>query len=179
MPDFITAATDTEAEAKATIERAFRTHYAGLVAFAAQRTRSVAEAEDLVQDVFLGLWRRRAELPVDDAMRPYLYRAVHNRALNAIRNDRTAGGGSDTIEAQVAHTAQPDEEVEARELDQLVNAAVARLPERCRMVFLLSRESGLSYSEIAETLGISVKTVETQMGRALKFLRSELAAFVS
>jgi len=78
-----------------------------------------------------------------------------------------------------AQTAAAAADLEADELARLVESAIARLPERCRMVFLLSRENGLSYAEIAGTLGISVKTVETQMGRALKFLRAELAAFVS
>ena len=176
------SASDSDADVRAVIERLFRSHYAGLVAFAARVTGNTGEAEDLVQDVFLGLWRRRGELPGDDAIRPYLYRAVHNRALNVVRNRRAADALAERemIEAQrESHTSVAEADLEAEELARLVQSAIARLSERCRMVFLLSRENGLSYAEIAATLGISVKTVETQMGRALRFLRAELAAFVS
>jgi RNA polymerase sigma-70 factor (ECF subfamily) len=176
------AARDVDADVRSVIERLFRSHYTGLVAFATRVTGNTAEAEDLVQDVFLGLWRRRTELPAEDAVRPYLYRAAHNRALNVVRNRRVAEAAAERelIEAQMeAQTAAAAADLEADELARLVESAIARLPERCRMVFLLSRENGLSYAEIAGTLGISVKTVETQMGRALKFLRAELAAFVS
>jgi len=84
------AARDVDADVRSVIERLFRSHYTGLVAFATRVTGNTAEAEDLVQDVFLGLWRRRTELPAEDAVRPYLYRAAHNRALNVVRNRRVA-----------------------------------------------------------------------------------------
>ena len=157
----------------------FRANYAGLVGSAERMLGRRDVAEEIVQDVMLELWRRRETLVVDDSLRGYLFRATRNRALNHLRHgaierkaepeliaDRTESGSS-------AHAALVEEEIEVA-----VRRAVADLPDRCREVFELSRVHGLRYAEIATTLGISVKTVEAQMGKALRILRERLAQWM-
>ena len=159
-------------------ETLFREHYAGLVRFAEGLLRSRELAEDTVQEVLLNLWRNRESVRVDDSVKAYLYRAVRNRALNQIRNERVRREAVPEILRETRGSAEAgDASVLSSEIEQAVRAAVAELPPRCREVFELSRVRGLKYQEIAETLGISVKTVETQMGRALKSLRERLRPF--
>jgi RNA polymerase sigma-19 factor, ECF subfamily len=157
----------------------FRANYAALVGSAERILGRRDVAEEIVQDVMLELWRRRETLAVEDSLRGYLFRATRNRSLNHLRHgaiekraepelaaSRSASGSS-------AHTALVEEEI-----DVAVKRAVADLPARCREVFELSRVHGLRYSEIATTLGISVKTVEAQMGKALRILRERLAQWL-
>ena len=113
-------------------------------------------------------------MPPAEKVRPYLYRAVHNRALNVRRHEKV-------VRAREAQMAEPsfapssDQALLSAETARLVRAAVDKLPERCRLIFTLSREQRLTYAEIAQVAGVSIKTVETQMGRALRSLRASLA----
>ena len=154
----------------------FRTHYASLVATAERMLRRRDVAEELVQDVMLELWRRRETLVVDDSLRGYLFRATRNRTLNHLRHGAIEKRAEPELIADHedvkpgASSAIVEEEIEVA-----VRRAVAELPPRCREVFELSRVEGLRYAEIATALGISVKTVEAQMGKALRILRERLA----
>lgn len=156
----------------------FREHYASLVRCAQAMLHRRDIAEEIVQDVLLALWQRRDTLVVEDSLRAYLFRATRNRALNHLRHlsiERRA-------EPELSMVEVPDAPAPAalvgEEIDAALRAAIRALPPRCREVFELSRVSGLRYAEIALTLGISVKTVEAQMGKALKVLRWELADFL-
>jgi len=156
----------------------FRAHYATLVGVAERIVGERAVAEELAQDVMLELWKRHATLTVDESLRAYLVRAARNRALNHLRHERmkvrtAPRAAGDTVTLPDA----PGNLVE-EELDAAVREAVRALPERCREVFELSRGQGLRYAEIAAVLGISVKTVEAQMGKALRVLRERLAPFL-
>jgi RNA polymerase sigma-70 factor, ECF subfamily len=156
----------------------FRAHYPPLVGMAEGMLRSRAIAEEVVQDVMLELWRRREELPIEESLRAYLFRATRNRALNHLRHVRVERRGEpDAIAATVDLPTAPTALVE-EEIDTALREAVAGLPERCREVFELSRVHGLRYAEIAGALGISVKTVEAQMGKALRILRERLAPWL-
>lgn len=159
-------------------EGLFREHYAALVGFAEGIVRSREVAEDTVQDVLLNIWRQRETLRVDDSVRAYLFRAVRNRTLNHLRNERVRREAVPHLESEMPYAPSGDARLMEGELEHAVRDAVAALPPRCREVFELSREHGLRYSEIAATLGISVKTVETQMGRALRTLRQRLEGFL-
>ena len=157
----------------------FRANYPGLVGSAERMLGRRDVAEEIVQDVMLELWRRRETLAVEDSLRGYLFRATRNRSLNHLRHGAIEKRAEPELAANraesgsSAHAALVEEEIEVA-----VKRAVADLPARCREVFELSRVHGLRYSEIATTLGISVKTVEAQMGKALRILRERLAQWL-
>jgi RNA polymerase sigma-70 factor (ECF subfamily) len=156
----------------------FRAHYPPLVGVAEGMLRSRAVAEEVVQDVMLELWRRREGLPVEESLRAYLFRATRNRALNSLRHSRVERRGEPHAAGPTAEPARAPATLVEEEIDTALREAVGSLPERCRDVFELSRVHGLRYAEIASTLGISVKTVEAQMGKALRILRERLAAWL-
>ncbi len=161
------------------LEVVFRAHYAGMASFVQRFVRSSDLAEELVQDVFLKLWAKREQLAEIETFRTYLFRAARNTALNYLRRVklerkwREEQGVDDDPPTSFA----ADEETAEQEVAVAVQVAINRLPPRCREIFLLSRDGGLTYAEIARSLEISVKTVETQMGRALKSLRASLRHF--
>ncbi len=128
--------------------------------------------------MMLELWRRRATLTLEQSLRAYLFQASRNRALNHLRRLRVETRGEPTIAAAMRTPDQADSGVREGELRVAIASAIAGLPDRCREVFELSRIHGLKYSEIATTLGISVKTVEAQMGKALRVMREKLAPWL-
>jgi RNA polymerase sigma-70 factor (ECF subfamily) len=163
----------------AAYEAIFRQWYAPLVAMTATLLRDRGPAEEVVQDVMLELWRRRESLTFDTSLRAYLFQAARNRGLNYLRRQRVESRGEGTIAAAMPTPEAADSEVRETELNIAIQSAVAALPDRCREVFELSRVRGLKYSEIADELGISVKTVEAQMGKALRIMREKLAPWLS
>jgi RNA polymerase sigma-70 factor (ECF subfamily) len=159
-------------------EIVFRAHYAELCSFVRVHVQSAAIAEELVQDVLLRVWHGRAQLDPQQSLRQYLYRAARNHALNYLKRSRVEDRSLHDVTAlPIPSLTITDEAVRTHELSEAIEHAVAALPERCRLIFTMSRGNGMSYAEIADVLGISIKTVETQMGRALKALRASLATF--
>lgn len=139
--------------------------------------RDLDEAKSLVHEVFLTIWEKMDTLPEDVNYRSYLYTAVRNRCLNHIRDRKKT-----VMFENVAEQALPVENnsaMETGELEREIELAINSLPEKCREVFELSRFGGLKYGQIAEKMGISVKTVEAQMSKALAVLREHLAEFLS
>ena len=156
----------------------FRAWYPSLVRSAESIVRSRAIAEEVVQDVMLELWRRRESLARDSSPQAYLFLSTRNRALNHVRHERVERRGElEAIELARVGATGPAQLVE-EEIEVALRNAVAELPARCREVFELSRTHGLKYAEIATVLGISVKTVEAQMGKALRTLRERLAPWL-
>lgn len=163
---------------QAAFDSIFRAQYAHLVSFAQSMLRDRAAAEDVAQDVMLELWRRREEIVINESLRAYLLRATRNRALNQLRHANVAKRAEPQLVGEESVHATGASQVIAGELRAALAAAVAELPPACREVFELSRGRGLRYAEIAATLGISVKTVESQMGKALRHLRARLSAWL-
>lgn len=161
------------------LEVIFRTYYPGLVGFVRRYVKTTEIAEELVQDLFLKLWSRRGSLGEIDSVKTYLFRAARNTALNHLRRRKLEHEWLEKEGTTITEerSLEGDEVVTESEVTAAVRAAVDRLPPRCREVFMLSRDGGLTYGEIAKSLGISIKTVETQMGRALKALRESLKAY--
>lgn len=156
----------------------FREHYAQLVGVADGMLGDRAAAEEIAQEVMLELWRRRESITLEVSLRAYLVRATRNRALNLLRHERIARRSQPHLAPERVAAPTADAELIEREIDAALRQAVRELPARCREVFELSRVHGLRYAEIARTLDISVKTVEAQMGKALRLLRERLAAWL-
>jgi RNA polymerase sigma-70 factor (ECF subfamily) len=146
----------------------FRRYYESLVGFAGSVLKDQEAAEDIVQDVMLELWRRRESLDIPESCRSYLFRAVRNRALNDIRHATVAKKAEPTVAAELPEPPHADAPISESELAGAIERAVSALAEPLRDCFNLNRRDGLTYAEIAVTLGISVKTVEARMGRALR-----------
>jgi RNA polymerase sigma-70 factor (ECF subfamily) len=155
----------------------FRAHYAVLVIAADRVLNDRAAAEDVAQEAMLEFWRRRDALPDDTRVRAYLYQSVRNRSLNHIRHLRVARRAEPDLPLPSA-SAPTDAAALTGELDVAMKAAVRGLPADVRETFQMSRVDGLTYSEIAKTQNISVKTVEARMGRALRTLRDRLAPWL-
>ena len=128
----------------------------------------------------LELWKRRADLTIHESLRAYLLRATRNRSLNQLRHVKVQRNAEPHLMGEDSVTATGAGELVAGELRDAPRkaSAVQEIPPACREVFLLSRGEGLKYAEIAETLGISIKTVESQMGKALRHLRLRLSEWL-
>ncbi len=157
----------------------FRQWYEPVVRSANRVLRDQGVAEELAQDVFLELWRRRETLAEDSSIAGYLMQAVRNRALNHLRHLAVQRKSVVYVEALSEPAEHADAQAQASELQSALVQAIAELPPRTREVFVMSRERGLRYSEIADQLGVTVKAVEANMSRALRMLRDRLAPFLS
>jgi RNA polymerase sigma-70 factor (family 1) len=137
-----------------------------------------ADADDVLQRVFYNLWTHRAALSTTTPLRGYLFTSTRNHALNFVRDTRYDREHHTEITEALA-IAIMETTMEARDLSDAVHQAIDRLPARGREIFLLSRDGGLSYPEIAHTLGITLNTVKTHMTRALATLARAAAPFLS
>ncbi len=161
-------------------EGLFRAHAAGLCHFALRYVRDASVAEDLVHDVFCALWEGRAHFNPAGTPAAYLYRAVRNSALNWLKHQRVVSAWEARAQQQGGTLDESAaQQMEKGDLEKALEHALARLPQRQQHVYRLARQQELSYAEIAEVLGISAKTVENHMGRALKHLHAALSAFLS
>lgn len=163
-------------------EKLFVDWYGPLHAYACSVLRDGALAGEAVQAVFSRLWERRGQLQVQTSLKAYLYGCVYHECVNWMRREKRRRDYRSGVIARLGSEAGKSPEnafdrVEAGELDQRLQRALDELPKQCRAIFELSRFSGLKYREIADQLGISVKTVEAQIGKALKLLRCRLADY--
>jgi len=162
-------------------KRLFLAYYEDLCRLASQYGLTDEEVEDRVQEVFLEIWRRRESLDPEKSIRAYLYAATRNEALKSKKRQKK-GAKRHSSEPDISESANSNDPVLAfrrREFEAEVEKALNALPDRRREIFLLSRRHGLTYQEIASLLEISIKTVETQMGRALTNLEDHLSVLLS
>lgn len=162
-------------------ELLFRKYYGRLCGFANKFIGSSTESEEIVQEVFLNIWNRKEKLKLNEEIRSYLFKSVQNLCFNYIQHQKIVDKYYSAIE--IAYKNQTDdfntyESVLYNELQTKVDEAISTLPKACRRIFKMSRVEGLKYAEIAQKLNISVKTVETQMGRALVKLRLALKDYL-
>ena len=160
----------------------FHRHYRALRIYAARVHGTAGTSEEIVQQVFYRVWLNRERLDIKGSLAGYLYAAVRNYALNqrdrARSEQRWQHARAGELEHEPAHSELPDEEIVAAELAAALDRAVSQLPPRCREAFLLRRQRHLSYAEIARIMEITPKTVEIQIGNALKRLRHDLAEWL-
>lgn len=164
-----------------TYKEIFRKHYTQLLFYA---TRIIGEegAEDVVQDVFMDIWRRRDSIQVGDQIKAFLYRAVYTHALNILKHRDVKNNYESLmldIDMQRITFYQPEnheilKQIEDKELRKKIDAAINELPDKCKMVFRLSYLHNMKNKQIAETMDISLRTVEAHMYKALKHLRERL-----
>jgi RNA polymerase sigma-70 factor (ECF subfamily) len=154
-------------------------HCDRLCRFVYRYVGSREEAEDIVQEIFLAIWERGYEWEGRDPL-PFLYKAAHNRAISRARHESVhARWQLQASTADEPAAAAVDTELAESELTNALACAIEGLPERCRLVFTMSREQGLSHAEIARLLGLSPKTVESHIWRALTSLRASLAPYLA
>ncbi|WP_189629184.1 MULTISPECIES: RNA polymerase sigma-70 factor [Roseivirga] len=164
---------------KSAFENLFKEYYEPTCRYVMRIVRDQDTAEEIVQATFVNLWEKREMIRSDISFRSYLFRAAYNTALNYIKHKkvvaRHVASKQERIEEVrrnfVSH--QPDFELQKR-----IDDALESLPPQCQRVFRMSREEGLKYHEIAEELGISKKTVEVHMGKALRILRDSLSDYL-
>jgi RNA polymerase sigma-70 factor (ECF subfamily) len=151
--------------------------YAPLMRFAAIYTHSEQMAEDVLSDVFLKLWERRALLQEVQNLRVYLYTAIKNTALN-LRNRQAAFAGDEQTLSELPSTGpDPENMLLSAEALKNIQHTINQLPPRCKLIFQLAKEEGMRYKEISDILGISVKTIDNQLAIALGKIGSRLPEY--
>jgi len=155
-------------------ELLFREHFTVLCYFARKYTGDLDSAKEIVHSVFIRIWENRSGFDWQKPAKSYLFTSVYNRSMNYVRDNRKFISHEDTNVQLMADDSVYHDHLEEAELESRIKKALQHLPEKCREIFELSRFENKKYAEIAEHLGISVKTVETQMSRALRILKEEL-----
>lgn len=156
-------------------EALFRSSYVSLVRYAGTIISDRDTCEEIVQDLFYRLWQNRETLSIESSLNGYLFRSVHNRCLHHISHLKVVEKHSAELASEPEPVADsPSDILQYKELQEKIAGLIESLPPRCGQIFCMSRFEGLRYSEIAGRLAVSVKTVEAEMGRALKVFRKEL-----
>lgn len=148
----------------------FVRYYSRLCAFVFNQTQNYTASEDVVQELFIRLWIQRGQLDIKESISGYLYKASKNAALNYLRAEKSRRKSIQNIPVREWQT---DENlIEQIEFSAVLNQCIGQLPERSRDVFMKSRFDGLKQQEIADQLGISVKTIKNQIWKSLQFLKA-------
>ena len=156
-------------------ELLFRSSYTSLVNYAITILKDKDTAEEIVQDLFCKIWRDRKKINIMSSLNGYLFRAVYNKSMHYLEHQKVVRKhASEAKKELVINTEDPIEILKYKELNEKIAIIIGKLPERCGRIFCMSRFEGLKYAEIAEELSISIKTVEANMGKALKEFRNEL-----
>ncbi len=161
------------------IEILFREYYPDVCRSVMRIIPDPGIAEDIAQDVFFDLWRKRESLNVNSSFGAYLRRAARNKSLNYIRDRKITPEGEEKLPHREENQSDANRKLEIQDLQRSIDQAVNELPDRCRQIFSLSRFEDMSYQEIADQLDISIKTVENQISKALRLLREALGPHLS
>ncbi|MBK8503467.1 MAG: RNA polymerase sigma-70 factor [Saprospiraceae bacterium] len=157
----------------------FKTHFVRLSNFARQYIEDTDTCKDIVQKVFINLWEKRAQIDSEKSVISYLFTSVKNRCLNHIRDNKKFRSQLLDIDCGDIEIAIEDDGHFIEELQDQIQLALDNLPEKCRLVFEMSRFQDMKYKDIARQLDISEKTVEAHMGKALKSLRVSLGRYLT
>jgi RNA polymerase sigma-70 factor, ECF subfamily len=161
-------------------EKVFKDNFKKLQSYAITIVGDENVAEEMVQNVFFKLWDKSEKINIQSSIAAYLYRAVYNESCNYLKHQKVRKGFLNYSKHAMSDisTEKASKKVLVTELEQRIKNALNDLPEQCRTVFQLSRFEELKYQQIADTLGISIKTVEAQMGKALRIMRVKLVDYL-
>lgn len=165
---------------KVVFEWVYKLYFKSLYGYAFALLQTDFEAEEIVQKLFVAIWEKKETLQIQTSLKSYLYRSIHNACMNRIKHEKVKQQYTShtTHVMKTVKPKNPSQVTQYKELKTSLIKALEELPEQCRTVFQLSRFDGLKYKEIANQLGISEKTVENHMGKALKLMRVKLAEFL-
>ena len=161
-------------------EKLFKTYYDAVCRYVIRIIKDQDTTEEIVQATFVNLWEKKDLIREDISFKSYLFRVAYNTALNYLKHKKVVANYVNKKQERITEiqssfvSHQPDFEIQSR-----IKDALSDLPPQCQRVFRMSREEGLKYHEIAEELGISKKTVEVHMGKALKLLRNSLKDYLT
>jgi RNA polymerase sigma-70 factor, ECF subfamily len=159
-------------------EKVFKAYYTPLCYFVNKMLDNTEVSRELVSDFFYHYWKNRETIHISSSLKAYMYQSVRNRALKFIEHQRVEKKYEGRVlENTSTEPSNLHDEMELAEMSQIIERTLVKMPGRCREIFLLSREQGLKYREIAERLGVSVKTVEASMGKALQMFRESLGDY--
>ncbi|MBX2947225.1 MAG: RNA polymerase sigma-70 factor [Cyclobacteriaceae bacterium] len=164
---------------KNAFEMMFKSYYQPLCRYANTFVNDPEEAEEIVQGSFINIWEKRLAIDINTSVKAYLYRAIRNACLNALKHQKVKHlYAQNEVHTGERYFEASDESTLRDELETRIRKAIQVLPEQCRVIFQLSRFEELKYQEIADQLNLSVKTVENQMGKALKIMREQLRDYL-
>ena len=152
----------------------FNTYFVELCNYATNLCRDRIKSEDIVQNVIIRLWKKRKKLESDISLKNYLYRSVYNEFVDQYRKDSAITVLEKKYIEGVEKFYESKDEPEVERLYQILKKEIEKLPPRCKETFILNKIEGLTYTEISEFQKVSINTVEKQMVKALKILRSNL-----
>ncbi len=157
----------------------FETYYEGLFSYAARLLQHTESAHDIVSDIFVKLFENHKKLKIHTSLKPYLYKAAYNSCINEIKHRKTVDKYANTHLSdfyfnEILQTPEAELALWKEDMNTAIQSVIDKLPERCREIFLLSKQDQLSNKEIALKLNISVKTVEGQITKSLSRLKKEL-----
>ena len=159
---------------EAAFKALFTEHYKGMYSYACIILKDEMEAEEIVQNAFVRLWEKQSSLQIETSLKAYLYRMVYNDCMNYIKHQAVVlKFQKEKMYVMKNESGNAEDKLASTQLNEKLSNALRELPEQCRTIFQLSRFEDLKYREIASQLGIAEKTVENQMGKALKILTNE------
>lgn len=164
---------------RAGYEQLFNAHYSRMVAYAHNFLKEQEASEEVCQEVFFQLWINRDKTVIKTAISSYLYRAVRNRCINLIKHIAIRETYKQYNSEQIEKSDNDfTDTLTVSELDQKIRSAIDQMPLQRKKIFIMSRYEEMTYKEIADKMGLSKKTIENQMGKALQYLREELKDYL-
>ncbi|NTW23311.1 MAG: RNA polymerase sigma-70 factor [Lentimicrobium sp.] len=161
-------------------EELFKAYYTPLCDYCLRYVSDADMAEEIVQDLFFKMWVKREELNINVSIKSYFYISLRNHALNYINRLKIQDRYNQFVEIRTRNDVDyPIDVLEEKDMERIMKQAIAMLPEKRREIFEMSRFEDMKYSEIAEKLNVSVKTVESQMSKALEHMRKVLSKFLA
>ena len=164
----------------AAYEELFTKYYQLLCSYATKYVKDINISEEIVQELFYTIWKNKKDLKITTSVKSYLFKAVQNNCLLIINKKNVENKYTDFVKHNLKYSLEDTlHTVNYNEVNDIINSTLDSLPENCREIFKLSRYEGLKYKDIAQKLSISVKTVEANIGKALKSFRYSLKDYMS